>query len=1270
MTFQSSLDRSEHSAERATLTRPGSKSQGFKPQSFFSQAAMIIALVGAVLVAGTTSTNARPVPKGKGGDKAQPQRFIRQTNTFSNMSFYVTNRGVLFNRDNVAGLYWPRGSSDAYIFGGGVWFATKKVIAGRRQKLAEIGYNPNSGAGWFTEGEYFPAGQEVNDGSNFDSKYITYFSPRYDNITGRYIGGNNPAVPPPAYNWPIWDAPREDDSTAARELRKNYYFGDYISNVNDRNAEALVSPLPGGRTPAPAILSQEDIVSIYSDWDVQQNPEYKPNRGYPFFLNIQEVIYSWSFGRYRDMIFIRHNIKNAGKDTLFDCYVAPAFDPDLGPDGATSARNDRNAYMSIPTMRGEDTNTAKAALRTADYDGRFGGKLENLNMAYQFSEREAGRNYGMIGFAFLESPRVNANGEIIQNNEAGFLDASELGLTTFKKWTINNDPPTQDLRYDFVSAGTRDPDTGPGDVRLLFSTGPFTLPPGKAAETVVGIGIAHVSTTADQPNLDSLIKLMAQAHRVFSTVDSFFVGVDTTQEPDVDVYQKFTTHFEAPKPPDLPELTAQGLDRAVLLTWKPDSSIDERANGLPFMGYELWRSTRSDLDSSIRPDGKNPVIRLGKWSLYDLRQDTLYDEENRFAGFRYRRINSVPNEIPYSFLDVGDDNQDGVISGDEGLLNGVRYHYYLVAFDEYDSVNNIGPLYTAVVKDANFVSAVPQKPPFVNTTLNLAAVLTENCLANKGVDTIRLDVTDEGRFQSLYVNDVINVEIQPRWVELVSPLYATRLDYYFDITDTRGNLRLTYDELYDPNATPVVNPYGEFTGLTARVPGGLDSTWRRRFTSDQSTFAPNQQVDQTFRLLVDYNMKRLNEKYHIKSVRVEGADPGIVRLSVRSKKKGGKLPDLTNLHIDSTRPIPMGSLGKATYEVTFGQPENLNEREYDVDLKEYRTITSFEAEGVTFNPRPLPVTVRSVTHCNAQLKPIRDAYTNDVEKVVGPEFYLDSTEQNGNWFALYTDPDTMNVPIAGRFAMDAWHVVYDDGLTPSEGIQFAKTTGAYYYPNDMEGNANSGKRIAAAHRLRLAGGEFILNASGALTPGKGITGDDAPNHAPYGNDFGPGDKLIIEFGGLAENIPFPDTAFQIITTPSEVRFSNDALYTENVLNQIQVVPNPYIVTHSGQTSTDNAKLFFTRLPPRATIQVYNIAGDLIKTLEHDAYATTAPEDIENAERTGYNSMLEWNLLSEGRQRIGSQVLTARIQAKNQAGAVIGEVIKKFAVVIGGYRIVR
>ncbi len=53
------------------------------------------------------------------------------------------------------------------------------------------------------------------------------------------------------------------------------------------------------------------------------------------------------------------------------------------------------------------------------------------------------------------------------------------------------------------------------------------------------------------------------------------------------------------------------------------------------------------------------------------------------------------------------------------------------------------------------------------------------------------------------------------------------------------------------------------------------------------------------------------------------------------------------------------------------------------------------------------------------------------------------------------------------------------------------------------------------------------------------------------------------------------------------------------LDKVKVVPNPYVVSAGWETSEGNKKIAFTHLPKKCTIKIYNIAGELINTLEKD-----------------------------------------------------------------------
>lgn len=102
------------------------------------------------------------------------------------------------------------------------------------------------------------------------------------------------------------------------------------------------------------------------------------------------------------------------------------------------------------------------------------------------------------------------------------------------------------------------------------------------------------------------------------------------------------------------------------------------------------------------------------------------------------------------------------------------------------------------------------------------------------------------------------------------------------------------------------------------------------------------------------------------------------------------------------------------------------------------------------------------------------------------------------------------------------------------------------------------------------------------------------------------------------------------------------------LDDVLVVPNPYVggVDWQGRSVTGvvERKLAFTNLPPRCTIRIYTISGDLVAIVEHnDATTGTA----------------WWDLQSRNRMEVASGVYVYHIDAPG-----IGTKIGKFAVLMG------
>ncbi len=103
----------------------------------------------------------------------------------------------------------------------------------------------------------------------------------------------------------------------------------------------------------------------------------------------------------------------------------------------------------------------------------------------------------------------------------------------------------------------------------------------------------------------------------------------------------------------------------------------------------------------------------------------------------------------------------------------------------------------------------------------------------------------------------------------------------------------------------------------------------------------------------------------------------------------------------------------------------------------------------------------------------------------------------------------------------------------------------------------------------------------------------------------------------------------------------------SLLDSIYVVPNPYVAFSElempGSTSTRRGeqRLQFRNLPPRCTIRIYTMVGELVDTIEKD-------------DATNYAS---WRVLSYEGQRLAYGVYLYHVDAPG-----IGEKIGRFALI--------
>ena len=133
---------------------------------------------------------------------------------------------------------------------------------------------------------------------------------------------------------------------------------------------------------------------------------------------------------------------------------------------------------------------------------------------------------------------------------------------------------------------------------------------------------------------------------------------------------------------------------------------------------------------------------------------------------------------------------------------------------------------------------------------------------------------------------------------------------------------------------------------------------------------------------------------------------------------------------------------------------------------------------------------------------------------------------------------------------------------------------------------------------------------------------------------------------IAINRPFSAAdIYSFISTGSKINRAE----AKSILNQIAVVPNPYVVTaswepkHIYQSGRGPRKIDFINLPPKCKIKIFTLSGYLVEAIEHNDFNENGSES--------------WDMLSKDGFEISYGVYLYHVEAEG-----IGETTGKFAVI--------
>jgi hypothetical protein len=974
--------------------------------------------------------------------------------------------------------------------------------------------------------------------------------------------------------------------------------------------------------PLPEIVGIQDSYCEFDDQDIERwDTGVNSNAGdgvdiarYGLGVKIIQRTHSWNYESNKTIHFFIFDIVNIREDKapIRNCFLSVMCDADVGP-------------------------TANDDLVGFDHS-------RNLGYCYDsdFAEQGFARIPGFLAYKFLESPiatyDVDLNGDDQINDEEiewnGVMvkdvkKGESLGLTSFKTSNLQSGDPDIESEKYIIMAGHNYPDVGdqryapfdlgtgttPVDQRFFQNTGPFILvPPGEEV-------------------LDSIWAWDGQSLELFDTVrvigDTVRVVVAVMMAPDeeqlpqiADVAQSiYDIGFILPRPPDHPNIRLTADDQKVYIVWDdaaelsadpyydftsdPESPLyDPLYRQFDFEGYRLYRST-SGLPGTFE--------LLGTWDVTSITPRNVVIEQ--IAGPPFE------GEVTYD-----EANTEGYILafGGEELFAG---HEYLI------QVKSDGSFY---VTDVTLGVPIPASEEEDNWYYN----------------------GEPPYFFELFDSDFYSLSIPENIAN------GTHDDYFDGVNFLVGGMVINFTG-DDPSYVPSEE-------IIFRVTGNLDEA------EGENTEVSHAYVDEGLINGVTYYYDVIAYDFQPFSS-PRSLENGIIPVSVTPRSHPTGLVQGSAFDVSHVSGSSSGSV-----EVTVVEPDSVTGHAYEVGFYEGDPPLLWYLEDQQTGTKVLDNMVNQAGDDNY---PVVNGL---VVKTVGPSpgiaqwQYLPSTNRwltgvdwgggyffggldlgiNWGWGGGVEAADYVTVELRFSETEHQNAYMYLRGGDPSYGYQgffecdftawdvtsdpprqincaFVEWTGSDVYDSTWNPDNSS-----------VGGREyfFFLLSDYSETPldlytTRNILDDNADFDILYAGWFRAREDAEGNPRTWTDGDVYRITPYFVNLAEDRFTFSTTAQRVERSLvnlDDIKVVPNPYIVRNIWEPSRDFSRIAFTHLPDRCTIRVYTLSGDHLITLQHDD-----PE-------LGGNE--NWDLLTKNRQKIAAGIYIYHVDSP------YGEKIGKFAVV--------
>ncbi|TAK57995.1 MAG: hypothetical protein EPO24_09100, partial [Bacteroidetes bacterium] len=434
----------------------------------------------------------------------------------------------------------------------------------------------------------------------------------------------------------------------------------------------------------PLIIGDLMSWSVYNDMDPALHRIPDDSNQDPLGLEVQQASIQVNITGYSDVFFMYYKIINKGTKNLNDVYIAAWFDADVD-----NAGNDLVAT---------DTSSSMVFTYNADNSDPISG---------------GGSAYGAD---FFQGPVVPGEetdtAKYLELTQDGFVQhvvpgKKTMGLSTTVRYINVRGPegdPENDVELYNLMRGL-EKDGTPKASRFTYPEDPVTgnpsnldpLPNDKRMMLCTGPFNLAVGDT-------QIVVLGCVGGKGSDNMDA----IEYLRTTDLIAQQAYDAKFLLPQPPPSPNLTAIAFDGKVALQWdnSPEIAEDhypELANlTIPnyrtrdFAGYKVYRS----------PDGT-----VGSWEL--LAQFDKADGITVIPETTWVVQDSLINTLRR--IPIGDDKGLHYTYVDDDVTNEQTYYYAVTSYDAQPDIRSgAAPITLESTQSRNAVKAVPRKPTLGN----------------------------------------------------------------------------------------------------------------------------------------------------------------------------------------------------------------------------------------------------------------------------------------------------------------------------------------------------------------------------------------------------------------------------------------------------------------------------------------------------------------------------------------------------------------------------